>query len=375
MATTAITTNEKNDIQDFLRQPEIMAQFTELLGPSGKSYVQSVIIAASENAGLMECTPRSIFRAALRAASLELSCDPSARQAYLIPRNAKVKAVIVNGKVVEPERWEKRAVFQPHYHGLYNLAMRTNRYWVINVSPIYEGSEVYENPMTGLHVVVDDASGLMLANPALAGLRKVSDKGDRKIIGWMGYYKTVKVRGVEGSEKSVYMSVKDIEKHAAEYSDNYDPKKESSMWNPNHKNRRVMEMKTVLRALLAWADLTGKENEKLKAALAVDDDTELTEQEVGADNTDAITGEIKDIDEAFPAQEPKQISPEEAAYLAAKEVTTPRGKFVWKMSDEELKVCMASKDHPEIKQAAEAVMVWNALSKGKEAAITAELFG
>jgi recombination protein RecT len=291
---------EKTEISEFFRNPEILQRFTELLGQRGKSYVESVLIAVSDSDSLSACTPQSIFRSALRAASLELSCDPSAREAYLIARNKKVKAVKDSaGKIIQPERWEKRAEFQPHYHGLYNLAMRTGKYWVINVSPVYEGSDVYENTLTGLHTVITE-NGLPTANAQLSGLRKVSDRVGKRTIGWLGYFKTTK-----GAEKSVYMTVEEIEKHASIHSPGY--ANDDSLWAKNSKHRGVMEMKTVLISLLKWADMSGKESEKLRDAMkSVDDPAEHS-----ADGEDFVDGDASDVTTPVSRSEAEADQPKE----------------------------------------------------------------
>jgi len=275
-----MTKYDAGAIANFLRQPENVEQFTQIMGHAGKSYVQSVIIAVANNEQLMACTPPSIMRSALRAASLELSCDPSLRQAYLIPRNRKVK-----GKNGQADAWVKEATFQPHYNGLYTLAMRTGKYWVINVSPVYEGSEVYEDMLTGLHTVVLE-NGLMTGNEQVARLRKVSDKNGKKAIGWLGYFKTKK-----GSEKSVYMTVEEIEKHAAKFSESY--QNNGSLWKSTE-HHSTMQMKTVLIALLKWADMSGSENSILRQAMEPETEEETQEH---ADHSDVIEGESYPVEE------------------------------------------------------------------------------
>lgn len=295
-------------IANFLRQPENVEQFTQIMGHAGKSYVQSVIIAVANNEQLMVCTPPSIMRSALRAASLELSCDPSLRQAYLIPRNRKIK-----GKNGTPDTWVKEAQFQPHYNGLYTLAMRTGKYWVINVSPVYEGSEVYEDMLTGLHTVVLE-NGLMTGNEQVARLRKVSDKNGKKVIGWLGYFKTKK-----GSEKSVYMTVEEIEKHAAKFSESY--QNNGSPWK-NAEHHPIMQMKTVLIALLKWADMSGSESSVLRQAMEADTEEET---EYHVEQGEVIEGEThpveeqSDLDKDFPP-----MPADWQAAKAAKEAAEPK---------------------------------------------------
>jgi len=318
-----MTKYDAGAIANFLRQPENVEQFTQIMGHAGKSYVQSVIIAVANNEQLMACTPPSIMRSALRAASLELSCDPSLRQAYLIPRNRKVK-----GKNGQADAWVKEATFQPHYNGLYTLAMRTGKYWVINVSPVYEGSEVYEDMLTGLHTVVLE-NGLMTGNEQVARLRKVSDKNGKKAIGWLGYFKTKK-----GSEKSVYMTVEEIEKHAAKFSESY--QNNGSLWKSTE-HHSTMQMKTVLIALLKWADMSGSENSILRQAMEPETEEETQEH---ADHSDVIEGE------SYPVEEGSDFDKNlPADWQAARAATRPYPPELFKEKFQSLSAAIQEKNH------------------------------
>jgi len=324
-------TESKNAIVTYMRAPEVMARFNEILGSRvGQAYVQSVLIAVAGSPDLMACTPASIYRSALRAASLGLSCDPALKQAWLVPYNRKVKAP--DGS----EKWVKEAQFQPHYKGLYTLAMRTGKYWQINVAPIYEGQRVMENPMTGMHAVSDGMApaGLTIAlaqpdayNAAYSNDVTVRRRKDQKIIGWIGYFKTKK-----GFEKSVYMSCVEIDDHARQYVKEYE---KNPNWN-NADKRPVMEMKTVLRQLLSWADMSGTEAAQLNEALQAEEES--------------INGEVS---EAAPANGGMP-------YDAAKQVTVGKGKqekFVGELDAETLnKIVESDKTTPEQKEAARVIL-------------------
>jgi recombination protein RecT len=255
-------------VMDDLQRPEIIHSFADVLGSEAQanSYIQSVLILVATDLKLAECTPVSVFKSALRAASLGLSCDPATKQAWLIPYSKNI------GTREKPQ-WVKEAQFQPHYLGLYSLAMRTGKYWVINVSPVYEGQRVLENPLTGLHSVKESGGFVgepKAYNPAYTALVDVTERRtkDLKVIGWIGYFKAKK-----GNEKSVWMSIADIEDHALKFVKEY---QNNQNWKDPDK-RRTMEMKTVLRRLLAWADLSGSENAKLAEALQNDPDYEAAE--------------------------------------------------------------------------------------------------
>lgn len=244
------TPNQPTNLTTYIKSPAIISKFAEVIGDNNaRPYIQSVIIAVSNSPELLKCSHESITRSALRAASLGLSCDPALKQAWIVPYwNGKKKVM--------------EAQFQPHYRGLYTLAMRTGKYWQINVSPVYEGQRVLENPLTGLHMIQE---GDLISKPQGTNAAYVDvtvrRRKDLKVIGWLGYFKTKK-----GFEKSVWMSAQEIDDHARKYVRDYD---KNPNWNDADK-RPVMEMKTVLRQLLSWADLSGTENLQLVEALNAD---------------------------------------------------------------------------------------------------------
>lgn len=255
--------NKALTVSEYMHQPDQMEKFINVLGTDANAYVQSVLIEVASDDKLRECTPQSICKSALRAASLGLSCDKSLKQAWLVPYNKKVKSP-------QGDKWVKEAQFQPHYLGLRSLAMRTNKYWTINVSPVYEGQRVFYNPLTGLHVV-KESNGFegepKAYNPGLIEVTNRRSK-DMNVIGWIAYYKAK-----NGEEKSVYMSCVEIDDHARKYVKEYE---KNQNWNDPDK-RSTMEMKTVLRRLLDWTDKSGKAGEQLAEALKADTEPEAEE--------------------------------------------------------------------------------------------------
>jgi recombination protein RecT len=290
--------NTDSSIAVFMRKPHVIQKFTDVLGEQqAKQYIQSVLIEVATDPKLSECTIESVYRSSLRAASLGLSCDKSLKQAWLIPYSKNI------GTRDNP-KWIKEAQFQPHYKGLYTLAMRTGKYWQINVSPVYEGQRVLENTLTGLHAVREESSGIVGKPDAFnAAYTDVTTrrKSNQKVIGWIGYFKTKK-----GFEKSVWMSSVEIDDHARKYVKDYD---KNPNWGDAEK-RPVMEMKTVLRALLSWADMSGTENSQLTEALQADDP--------------AIEAVAEDVVTAIP---------EAMTILQARQVTVTRGTSEKVMED------------------------------------------
>jgi recombination protein RecT len=255
--TKAIVKAPQDNLAEYFHRPDIIEKFHAVLGNEANAYVQSVLIACTANADLMRCEPQSILRSSLRAASLELSCDPALKQAYLVP---------INGK----------AEFWPHYRGLYTLMVRTGKYYAINVTPVREGQRVMQHSTTGIHYLMLE-NGLLVENDKLSklfsqGYQDVTDgHGDKKIIGYLGYFETNK-----GFKKTVYMSMADISEHAEMYSPGYHNPK--SPWN-NPKMRPAMELKSAFRELIKWGDMSGKDSATVALRTAMNEDDSEKERE------------------------------------------------------------------------------------------------
>lgn len=187
-------------VKNYMLSPEVKERFSEMMGPNGIYYLNQVLIVVANSTELQKCDPRSILIAAMRAASLQLSVDPGQGQAWIIP-------------------YKGTATFQIGYHGVYELAMRTNLYRFINVIDIHEGEELIENRMTGNHTI---------------GGKRTGDK----VIAYMLYFQLI-----NGFEKTFPMTLEEIDAHARRYSQAYNSGR--SKWNDPFE-RRKMEKKTVL---------------------------------------------------------------------------------------------------------------------------------
>jgi recombination protein RecT len=185
-------------VKDYIKQDQIVQNFRDVLGNhQANAYISSVLIAVANSQALQECTPVSVVSSALRAATLRLSCDPGTGQAYLVPFKGRCTLVI-------------------GYRGLMDMALRTGKYRYLNVGKIYEGEEIIEDRLTGMH--------------SLAGGKK-----SNTVIGYLLYFELM-----SGYRKSVYMTVEEIAAHAARYSKSLD----SGPWKTH---REQMEKKTILR--------------------------------------------------------------------------------------------------------------------------------
>jgi len=194
-------------IMAYGRSPEVVKAFKEVLGAEAPMYIQSAITAVQSNPALHVCSPRSIYSAALRAATLRLSCDPAIGHAYIVPRRN-------HGK------WE--AQFQAGWRGIQHMALRTGQYQYINVSKVYDGEEVQEDRITG--------------ELSITGQPKIPKK-DIGLIASFGL--------VNGYRKSIYMSYEELEAHGRRYSKSYG--KPDSLWTTN---KELAYHKTIILKLL-----------------------------------------------------------------------------------------------------------------------------
>lgn len=197
--------NQNTDLErvkNYILSPEVKERFADMMGANGIYYLNQVMILVANSEKLQQCEPKSILVSAMRAASLKLSVDPSSGQAWIIPYKGK-------------------ATFQLGYKGVYELAQRTNLYRFINVIDIFEGEEVTEDRMTGMH--------------SISGAKKAANS---KVIGRMLYFELF-----SGFKKTFYMTADEIEAHAKQYSPSWQDSR--SKWH-DPTERPKMERKTVL---------------------------------------------------------------------------------------------------------------------------------
>jgi recombination protein RecT len=210
----ATDTKAIEKVSNFMRSGDVKARFAEVVGDrNAGAYISSVMLAVAndESGKLAKCTPTSIYVAALRAATLRLSVDPSMGQAYLVAFGDKATLVV-------------------GYKGLQDMAVRTNKYRYMNVAKIYEGETVEPDRISGL-ITLKSLGGKRTSN---------------KVAGYLAAFEML-----DGYAHTLYMTIDEIHEHAKKYSRGYDYKNQkgefTSLW---HKNPDEMERKTPLRLLL-----------------------------------------------------------------------------------------------------------------------------
>lgn len=260
-------------INAMLDKEGLRKRFDELLGKRTPQFMSSLVSLLNMSPQLQEAwyqSPMTIIQSALKAATFDLPIDPNLGFAYIVPfRNKGV-----------PE-----ATFIMGYKGMQQLALRTGAYKTLNVIDIREGELKHYNRLTE---EID-----------IAFIEDDSEREAAKIIGYVGYFKLI-----NGTEKTIYMSVKQIEAHERKH------RKGQYMGKGWKDDFEAMCAKTVMRRLIGkWGlmsiDYQQANAQALAAAEAIatgtfdDEDTPLLPDPNGAidadySEVDEDTGEVNE---------------------------------------------------------------------------------
>lgn len=206
-------TNNYGQLKTLLAQGTVKQRFEEVLGQRAGQFIASILNAVYLNNNLRDCDPNSVIVAAMNAAVLDLPIDPNLGFSYIIPYR---------------DKGIPKARFQLGYKGFLQLALRTGKYRTINATPIYEGETMDINRLTGDY--------------------SLSGKPTSETIVGYAAYMALKT----GFEKTLYMTVDEVESHAKRYSKSFNMP--SSPWKTHP---HEMGLKTVLGLLLKrWGTLS-----------------------------------------------------------------------------------------------------------------------
>lgn len=189
------TKNDSQDVQNksinqimnaMLDKEGIRKRFDDILGKRSAQFVSSIVSLVNADSNMQQAfyeSPMSVIQAGLKAATFDLPVDQNLGYAYIVPFRNK-------GKMT--------ANFILGWKGMHQLAIRTGAYKTINVVDIREGELKSYNRLTEDIDIdfIDDED----------------ERESKKVIGYVGYY-----RLVNGAEKTIYMSVKQIENHEKKY--------------------------------------------------------------------------------------------------------------------------------------------------------------
>ena len=253
-------------MNELLNKEGIRARINEILGKRAAQFTGSLVSLVNADGNLKLAfaqAPMTIIQAGLRAATYDLPVDPGLGYAYIVPFKNNNK-----GGIYE-------AQFIMGYKGMYQLAMRTGAYKKLNVVDVREGELKHYNRLT------EDIE-----------IEFVEDEDEREklaVVGYCGFF-----RLVNGMEKYIYMTIKEIKRHEEK---NRKGKYMGKGWRDDFD---AMARKTVLRKLIGkWGimsiDYQTADPGTLRAAEAIAkgefDDEDVPTFEAEAENVQESTTE------------------------------------------------------------------------------------
>lgn len=209
--TQITTTNQPLNTKDFFNRQDVKQKFEEILGKRAPQFMTSVLQIANSNDLLKNADPLTIYNSALMSASLDLPLNNNLGFAYIVPYNQKQK----------DNSYRQVAQFQLGYKGFIQLAQRSGQFKTISACAIYEGQIKTNDPLRGIEFDFSVKS--------------------EKVVGYASYFKLL-----NGFEKTLYMTIEDVNKHAKKYSQTF--KKGFGIWADDFD---AMAQKTVIKLLLS----------------------------------------------------------------------------------------------------------------------------
>ena len=274
-----ITKTEQTSVQEKSKQnvnqlmsaildgEKMRGRFDELLGKRAPQFISSIVSLVNADTNMQAAfyqSPMSVIQAALKAATFDLPIDQNLGYAYIVPFKNKGVAT---------------ATFIIGWKGMHQLALRTGAYKTINVVDVRKGELKSYNRLTEeveIEFEEDDAKRETL-----------------EIVGYVGYY-----RLVNGAEKTIYMTVKQIENHEKNF------RKGDYMGKGWRDDWDAMARKTVYRKLIGkWGVMSidyQTHDEAVKLANQMEDefnlanDTYVETSFTDTTDVDTNTGEVKE---------------------------------------------------------------------------------
>lgn len=163
-------------------------RFNDLLGERAPQFISSIVSLVNADVNMQQAfyeAPMTVIQSALKAATFDLPIDQNLGYAYLVPFKNYDKASGTK---------KMSCTFILGWKGMHQLAIRTGAYKTINVVDVREGELKSYNRLSeeiDIEFIEDE------------------DERERKpVVGYVGYY-----RLVNGAEKTIYRSVKQIDAH------------------------------------------------------------------------------------------------------------------------------------------------------------------
>lgn len=243
-------------------------RFDELLGKRAPQFISSIVSLVNADTNMQTAfyeSPMTVIQSGLKAAAFDLPIDQNLGYAYLVPFNNYDK---------DSGTKKMTCNFILGWKGMHQLAIRTGAYKTINVIDVREGELKAYNRLTEeieIEFIDDD-----------------EEREKKKVIGYVGYYKLV-----NGAEKTIYRTVKQIENHEKKFrKGNYQGKGWRDDWD-------AMARKTVYRELIGKWGVMSIEYQNTKDGQALAEQMKEEYIDSGINNgmvIDSETGEVLNSD-------------------------------------------------------------------------------
>ncbi len=238
-------------------------RFNDLLGKRAPQFISSIVSLVNSDKNMQQAfyeSPMTVIQAGLKAASFDLPVDQNLGYAYIVPFNNFNK---------DSGTSKMEATFILGWKGMHQLAIRTGAYKTINVVDVREGELKSYNRLTEeieIEFIEDD-----------------DERESKPVIGYVGYY-----RLVNGTEKTIYMTVKQIENHEKKFrKGKYQGKGWRDDWD-------AMARKTVYRRLIGkWGVMSIEYQTSRDGANLADQMRDEMTDAGNSDTVQPITGEFE----------------------------------------------------------------------------------
>ena len=203
------TTNAKRTltVADYAHNESFKKKIEETLGKRTPQFISSVLALVNTNTNFNKCNPVDIFNTCLMAASLDLPINKDLGQAWVIP-------------------YGNQPQLQIGWKGFVQLAQRSGLFKTINTTDVREGEIKGRDRLSG-EIVFD----------------WIEDDAEREkapVVGYIAFF-----RLTNGFEKSLYMTVDELNAHGKKYSKSFN--RNDALWKTDFP---AMASKTVLKLLL-----------------------------------------------------------------------------------------------------------------------------
>jgi recombination protein RecT len=259
-------------VQKYITNESVQSRAADLLQDRAKQFTTSLLSVVNSNSMIARCKPETVFNAALTAASMDLPINQNFGFAAMVPYKNRAG--------------EYEAQFQMMTRGYIQLAQRSSQYKTISCTPVFRNQLKSIDPLRGFVFDWDF-------------------KPRGSLVGYAAYFELI-----NGFEKTLYMTIAEVDKHARRYSSAYKEdlrtKSTRSLWTNDFDK---MALKTVLKMLISKY---GPLSVQMQRALEVDQAIITDEGLHYVDNVDdeAATDEEKQaiINAAKqPAKEDKDV--------------------------------------------------------------------